>query len=137
MSLLPRLGHQELYNKFKQDEAWDSPDNKKLLKEMPLVYQCPDRPKAEPFTTTYRVFTGNGALFERERDIGVADVIDGTSNTIAVVESKEAVPWTKPDDLPFDRQVLPRSLVPAHPTRGASMRRWPTERSDSSRERST
>ena len=27
---------------------------------------------------------------------------DGTSNTVAVVEARNAVPWTKPDDLPFD-----------------------------------
>jgi hypothetical protein len=27
---------------------------------------------------------------------------DGTSNTWIVVEAAEAVPWTKPDDLPYD-----------------------------------
>ena len=41
------------------------------------------------------------------QDIGLADITDGTSNTIAVVESKDAVPWTKPDDLPFDQQAKP------------------------------
>ena len=69
---------------------------------MPLLYLCPSRTRAEPFTTTYRVFVGNGALFEKDRDTGVAGVTDGTANTIMVAEAKEAVPWTKPDDLPFD-----------------------------------
>ena len=31
---------------------------------MPPVYVCPSRADAEPCTTTYRVFTGTGALFE-------------------------------------------------------------------------
>jgi prepilin-type processing-associated H-X9-DG protein len=38
----------------------------------------------------------------------MAEVTDGTSNTLMVVEAKDAVPWTKPDELPFilnDRAV--------------------------------
>jgi prepilin-type processing-associated H-X9-DG protein len=36
---------------------------------------------------------------------------DGTSNTIAVVEAKEAVPWTKPgSEIPFDEALKPEKL---------------------------
>ena len=49
---------------------------------------------------------GNGyaSLIPRVTDgVGIAEILDGTSNTIVVVEAKEAVPWTKPaSDLPFD-----------------------------------
>ena len=31
------------------------------------------------------------------------DVTDGTSNTLAIVEAKDGVPWTKPEELPFDQ----------------------------------
>jgi hypothetical protein len=31
----------------------------------------------------------------------IADIVDGTSNTIMVIEGGSAVPWTKPVDLPF------------------------------------
>src|SRR5262249_59894811 len=31
----------------------------------------------------------------------IADIIDGTSNTLMVIEGGSAVPWTKPEDLPF------------------------------------
>ena len=41
-------------------------------------------------------------MFEKDQDIGVQDVTDGTSNTFLVVEARNAVPWTKPDDLTFD-----------------------------------
>jgi prepilin-type processing-associated H-X9-DG protein len=46
-------------------------------------------------------------LFETDKNITLADVTDGTSNTIAVAESQAAVPWTKPDDLLFDFQAAP------------------------------
>ncbi len=107
VAILPYLDQQELYNKFKLDEPWDSPNNKPLIKEMPKTFLCPSRRKPEPGTTTYRVFVGKGALFEEGEGTGIQNVTDGTSNTIMVVESKDAVPWTKPDDLKFDMEAKP------------------------------
>ena len=101
VAILPFMEQRELYDKFKLDERWDSPHNMALLKEMPRVYRCPGRVRAEPFTTAYRVYVGNGALFEKARDLGMADVTDGASNTITVVETEETVPWTKPDEIVF------------------------------------
>ncbi len=101
VAILPFMEQRELYDKFHLNERWDSPHNMALLKEMPRVYRCPGRVRAEPFTTAYRVYVGNGALFEKARDIGIADVTDGASNTIMVVETEEGVPWTKPDELVF------------------------------------
>ena len=103
VAILPFLEQQPLYDKFHLDEPWDSPHNKELIKEMPQVFVCPSRSDVAPGTTTYRVFTGPGALFEAGQQKGLQIVTDGTSNTILAVEAKEAVPWTKPDsDLPFD-----------------------------------
>ena len=117
VAILPSLQQQELYDKFKQDEPWDSPHNKALLKEMPPVYRCPIRSNALAYTTNYQVFVGKDALFENDQGIGVADVTDGTSNTIMIVEAKEAVPWTKPDDLSFDPAAAPslRGAGSPHP----------------------
>jgi prepilin-type processing-associated H-X9-DG protein len=107
VAILPYI-EPELYNKFKLDEPWDSPHNKALIKEMPQVFACPSRPGVEPGTTTYRAFAGKGALFEKDSGTRIANITDGTSNTIMVVEAVEAVPWTKPDsDLPFDPAARP------------------------------
>jgi prepilin-type processing-associated H-X9-DG protein len=102
VAILPYLDAQSLYDKFKLDEPWDSPHNKALLKEMPAVYGCPSRDLAgEPGMTAYRAFSGPGAILDPTRLTRLDQVTDGTTNTVLVVESAEAVPWTKPDDLPF------------------------------------
>ncbi len=105
VAILPYLEQQELYNKFHLDEPWDSEHNKALIKEMPATYHCPDRVKPEPFTTTYRGYVGKGALFDEDADTSLVSVTDGTSNTIMVVEAKDAVVWTKPDDIKFDPEA--------------------------------
>jgi prepilin-type processing-associated H-X9-DG protein len=100
---LPYLDHNALYQKFKLDESWDSPHNKELLKYMPAVFGCPSRNLAsEPTLTAYRVFSSPNALFHPTRSTRMAEVTDGVSSTLMVVESTQAVPWTKPDDLTLD-----------------------------------
>jgi prepilin-type processing-associated H-X9-DG protein len=32
-------------------------------------------------------------------------ITDGSSNTILAVEAKREIPWTKPEDIPFDPNV--------------------------------
>lgn len=44
--------------------------------------------------------------------VRMTDILDGTSNTIMVIEGGSAVPWTKPEDLPF----TPPNMVAAKPT---------------------
>jgi prepilin-type processing-associated H-X9-DG protein len=101
VALLPYLEQQALYKEFHLDEAWDSPHNKPLIEKMPTLFTCPSRVNPEIGTTTYRVFTGKGTAFQGPKGLTFADVLDGLSNTLAVVESKEAVIWTKPEELPF------------------------------------
>jgi hypothetical protein len=102
VAILPFIGEQELYQRFKLDEPWDSPHNKALLKKMPRIFAPPGKATADPGTTYYQVFVGPHAGFEKHRALRLApDFIDGTSNTILIVEAATAVPWTKPEDLHY------------------------------------
>jgi hypothetical protein len=70
---------------------------------MPAVYRLPNQPGfAAPPLTYYKVFTGPQAPFEGKRQMKSADIKDGQSNTIAIIEAATPIEWTKPDDIVFD-----------------------------------
>jgi hypothetical protein len=48
--------------------------------------------------------------FSKTTGVRFADIIDGTSNTLAVVEAKRDIPWTKPEDILFDPEKDPPAL---------------------------
>ena len=72
VAILPYIEQNGLYNRFHLDEPWDSPHNKELIKEMPQTFVCPSRFNVEPGSTTYRVFVGDGAFFEKGKDTRIA-----------------------------------------------------------------
>ncbi len=110
VAILPFIEEQELYNQFHLDEPWDSPHNKTLIARIPNAYNCPSRTPAAAGTTTYKAFVGGGALFDPTKTVGIQQVTDGTSNTLAVVEGKTPVIWTKPEDITFDPKAKPSLL---------------------------
>jgi hypothetical protein len=109
VAILPYIEQQQLYQKFKLDEPWDSENNKALIEKMPKTY-APVRVKAKAGETFYQVFSGEGALFgPKNKPRYPASIPDGTSNTGMVFEAAEPVIWTKPADLPFDaKKALPK-----------------------------
>ena len=102
VAILPDLDQEPLYHKFKLDEPWDSPHNKELLKYMPKIYECLSKPLPGEGMTCYRAFVGKDTLLDPVRPVRIGQITDGLTNTLMVVEANDAVPWTKPDDLPFD-----------------------------------
>jgi hypothetical protein len=101
--LLPFVEEQALYREFRLDEPWDSPHNRQLIERIPPIYQNPNA-GAEETRTQYLVFQGDETVFPPDRSLGLADILDGSSNTLLMVEADEdqAVIWTRPDDLRYD-----------------------------------
>jgi hypothetical protein len=107
--ILPYLNEDDLFNKFKLDEPWDSPHNLKLLPLMPKVFAPAAGQTKEPHETFFQAIVGPGACWEHDKfgkGIRLVDIRDGTSNTVLVAEARKSVPWTKPDDIPFDAGEL-------------------------------
>ena len=134
--ILPYLDQNELYKQFHLDEPWDSPHNKSLIAKMPDVYRCPeiDPEKAPVGKTTYVTPRGEQTMFPGATGVSIAQVTDGTSNTIAVVDAgaDNMVVWTVPDDWEIDGiELKPETILKQHGggalARGATSD-WPTAR---------
>jgi hypothetical protein len=125
VAILPYLEEGALYQQFKLNEPWDSEHNLKLLAQMPKVYAPVGMTTRERHTTFYRGFVADPKLGAEHqtawettpvansqfgaKGTRISGFLDGTSNTILVVEAGEAVPWTKPAELPYDpRRGLPK-----------------------------
>lgn len=106
VQILPYIEQEALYKEFKRDQAWDSEHNKKLVEKLPRLF-APVRGKTDKGHTFYQCFRGPGAFLDKQ-PLKIQQITDGTSNTIMIVEAGSAVPWTKPEDVPFD----PKKDVP-------------------------
>ena len=107
--LLPFLGEEELYERYRLEEAWDSPHNQKVTAEMPDIYRSPFQP-ADATTSGYYIVNGKGTLFDGSSK-GFKDVKDGISNTLLFVEAKRDTHWAKPEDIPFVKGDMKRRLT--------------------------
>jgi type II secretory pathway pseudopilin PulG len=102
VQILPYLEESQLYKEFHLDESWDSPHNRPLIARMPAVLARPGDTDLTAGITHYVVPVGKGLMFDGDTGLRIAEVTDGTSNTIMAVEADKGVIWTKPDDLEVD-----------------------------------
>lgn len=97
--LLPFLEERQLYEQFDLNAAWDSPQNKALLAQMPLVFQT--QGVDEEGMTAVHAFGGEKAVLQPGGKTNFAGITDGMSYTGLIFEGapESAVPWTKPGGL--------------------------------------
>jgi hypothetical protein len=119
VALLPYLEMESLYKQFKLDEPWDGPNNSKLIPLMPPVYAIASSKTGGPGLSNIRAFAAPTTILHPSAPpASIATITDGTSNTIFAFESSQAVPWTKPEELPLDNPAGVTMLVGVGRPRG-------------------
>ncbi len=112
--ILPFLDQVALYNKIDLSKAWNDPVNEEIAKTMLPTYRCPAA-IGSPNNAYYAAIVGPDTCFPGAASRSLAEIKDGTSQTLAVLEvnSENAVPWMSPMDV--DEQYLlsvrPKSKV--------------------------
>ena len=107
--ILPYLEEQKLYDRYRFDEPWNGPHNRRLAKEADTlpVFHCYADKGTGPGSTSYVAVTGEGTLWPLDQSVSFDDVPDGLSNTILVVEmSGSGIHWMSPRDLSFDETTF-------------------------------
>ena len=111
VQILPYMEQAYLYRSFKLDEPWDSDNNKPLMAQMPACLKVGIEP-AKSTDTYYQFFSGEGAALEFGKKLRFADITDGSSNTLGIVEAGPPVPWSKPADIAYDPKNPPKLAGP-------------------------
>ncbi len=100
VALLPYLGHQELYDRYRFDEPWDSEANRQITDQVLPVYSGLD-PNSNH--TTCFVLVGPQTGFPlNQRGMRSAEFLDGQHSTIMLVEAQREIPWAQPEDIAYD-----------------------------------
>ncbi len=99
VAILPFVEEQMLFQQFDFSEPWDSPTNLALSKQMPSVYNSPVYGSEGSDQTNYMAIRTPQSAFPGDSAIGLRDILDGTSNTLFMVElPNKSVVWSSPDD---------------------------------------
>jgi hypothetical protein len=121
VAIMPYAESEPIYARIRDGEFsvgndprafWKHPD---LQKARPAYHRTGSH-IVDPRMTSWRVFVGNGAAFEKGKRLRPSgDFPDGLSQTILVVEATEGVIWCSDEDFAYD----PAKPLPplGHPSR--------------------
>jgi len=129
--VLPFIEESAMYGRVNFNEPWDGANNRWLTDQMPRAYQSPSVPPSKSETVYLAVVDSEqvpqgGTLKDGNRPMPIfshdgrrasmANITDGTSNTIMTVEADvdQAVTWSRPKDWTFDPQQPRRGLGKTH-----------------------
>jgi len=98
--ILPFMEQQALYEEYDFDEPWNGPNNRRFLDVAIPTYRCPSDDSGKVAITNYLAIVGPGTAWPGSSTVKDADVVDGPSDTIHVVEVRNSgIHWIEPRDL--------------------------------------
>ncbi len=107
--ILPFMEHKEVFDRYRFDEPWDGPNNRKLAEQVNVeMFQCPSGSDFETTpNTNYTVVVGEGTAFPDDKTTRFADFSDGVENTVLLVEVADSgIHWMEPRDLRFESLAI-------------------------------
>jgi hypothetical protein len=114
--IAPFIEQGPIYNRYNFAEPWDGPNNSKVAGSPPPVFRSPAERRGTTLSTSYVAIVGPGTMWPGTLPFRIANITDGTSNTLMVVEiSHSDIHWMEPRDLPVEE--LEEWLDPDHKPR--------------------
>lgn len=109
--ITPFLEASSFYSQYSFAEPWNGPNNAKLGGQFNWVFTCPSNGRSG--FTNYVAVVGPGTIWPEGKQAKIADVTDGISNTLMIVEIAHSdIHWMEPRDLPVEE--LATWLDPQH-----------------------
>lgn len=98
--ILPYMEQQTLYDQIDLTKPWDDPVNRQFADIDLPFYMCPST-ELGPGMTIYVAVVDPSGVFSGPQGCKLSQIIDGSSNTLSVVETApaNAVSWFSPEDI--------------------------------------
>jgi type II secretory pathway pseudopilin PulG len=106
--ILPFCDQESPYNKIELSKPWDDPANQAAYETNIRTYQCASG-RLPKLQTTYCVVTSPAGCFPGAESRKLAEITDGTDQTIVVIEVPvaNAVHWMSPRDVTAESFLKP------------------------------
>ena len=110
--LLPFMEERAIYNRFDKSKAWDSPENLPISQTSIQAFECLAS-SGKPGRCDFVFVSGPGTAFEGTKTISYVDIVDGSANTLFVIETKAGpTSWAAPVDWDASSGPIPPGHFP-------------------------
>jgi prepilin-type processing-associated H-X9-DG protein len=107
--ILPEIEEQELFNRYRIGEPWNSPHNKKLTETPIGMFRCPRDNGAGEYDTSYVAIVGPNTAWATNKGTKLSQIKDRSKTILLIEMKKSGIKWAEPRDL--DLSNLPPGVT--------------------------
>lgn len=97
--LLPFVDQRDLHDRYRFDEPWDGPHNRRLHKTSVPVYRCPSDQRKRALIS-YPAVVGPDAAWRGSQPLHRTEMTDGGENLVMLIEARRPeARWMQPVEL--------------------------------------